>query len=277
MRPSPSSRAVRWRTSLRSRPRAGTFCRRPGGTSTRTGSSARRPCAFSCGAKVHVTVTRALRLLGLGAPRDRRRRRSGTHGRGRVARGVARRAGPTIVCAQAGEVNTGAFDPLPEIADAARAAGAWLHVDGAFGLWAAASPSLAHSSPARSSRTHGRPTRTNGSTSPTTAGSSFCAHPDGAPRRDRRRTPSISCTATRARCATRSTGRRSSRAARAASRSTRRCARSGGAASPRSSSARCAHARRFAERARRAARVRAPQRRRPQPGALPVRLRRAHR
>src|SRR5207244_6040915 len=47
---------------------------------------------------------------------------------------------PMIVCAQAGNVNSGAFDPLPEIVDAAHAAGAWVHVDGAFGLWAAASP-----------------------------------------------------------------------------------------------------------------------------------------
>jgi len=44
------------------------------------------------------------------------------------------------VCAQAGNVNSGAFDPLVEIVDAAHAAGAWVHVDGAFGLWAAASP-----------------------------------------------------------------------------------------------------------------------------------------
>jgi glutamate/tyrosine decarboxylase-like PLP-dependent enzyme len=51
---------------------------------------------------------------------------------------------PTIVCAQAGEVNSGAFDPLDEIADRTAEAGAWLHVDGAFGLWAAASPSLRH-------------------------------------------------------------------------------------------------------------------------------------
>ena len=51
--------------------------------------------------------------------------------------------GPTIVCAQAGEVNTGAFDPFDEIADAAAEHGAWLHVDGAFGLWAAASPRCA--------------------------------------------------------------------------------------------------------------------------------------
>jgi glutamate/tyrosine decarboxylase-like PLP-dependent enzyme len=53
-------------------------------------------------------------------------------------------SGPAIVCAQAGEVNTGACDPLEEIAAASRDAGAWLHVDGAFGLWAAASPSLRH-------------------------------------------------------------------------------------------------------------------------------------
>ena len=52
--------------------------------------------------------------------------------------------GPTIVCAQAGEVNTGAFDPLGEIADAVAPTGAWLHVDGAFGLWAAASPERRH-------------------------------------------------------------------------------------------------------------------------------------
>ena len=51
---------------------------------------------------------------------------------------------PAIVCAQAGNVNSGAFDPLDEIAAIAQRHGAWLHVDGAFGLWAAASPSLRH-------------------------------------------------------------------------------------------------------------------------------------
>ena len=50
--------------------------------------------------------------------------------------------GPTIVIAQVGEVNTGAIDPVDEICDRARAAGAWVHVDGAFGLWAGASPAL---------------------------------------------------------------------------------------------------------------------------------------
>ena len=52
--------------------------------------------------------------------------------------------GPTIVCAQAGNVNTGAVDPLPAICAAAHEHGAWVHVDGAFGLWAAASPALRH-------------------------------------------------------------------------------------------------------------------------------------
>jgi glutamate/tyrosine decarboxylase-like PLP-dependent enzyme len=52
-------------------------------------------------------------------------------------------AGPTIVCAQAGNINTGEFDPFGEICPIARAAGAWVHVDGAFGLWARASPDLA--------------------------------------------------------------------------------------------------------------------------------------
>src|SRR5205085_8064417 len=52
--------------------------------------------------------------------------------------------GPAIVCAQAGNVNTGAFDPAAEICRRAHEAGAWVHVDGAFGLWAAASPRYAH-------------------------------------------------------------------------------------------------------------------------------------
>src|SRR5690606_842134 len=51
---------------------------------------------------------------------------------------------PTIVCLQAGNVNSGAFDPAHEIIPAAHAAGAWVHVDGAFGLWAAVAPSRAH-------------------------------------------------------------------------------------------------------------------------------------
>lgn len=93
----------------------------------------------------HYTIFLALRLLGLGA---NRLRRIPTDDQGRMraealAAALAELRGPTIVCAQAGNVNTGAFDPLPEISQQARACGAWLHVDGAFGLWAAASPERA--------------------------------------------------------------------------------------------------------------------------------------
>jgi glutamate/tyrosine decarboxylase-like PLP-dependent enzyme len=94
----------------------------------------------------HVTVFAALRLLGLGAPAWR----VATDAQGRMRTDDLARvleacpAGPTIVCAQAGNVNTGAFDPLQAVAEAAAARGAWLHVDGAFGLWAAASPARRH-------------------------------------------------------------------------------------------------------------------------------------
>jgi hypothetical protein len=102
------------------------------------------PVRVVCGAKVHVTVTRALRLLGLGAPELVEADDQGRMVVDSLRRALEGLSGPTIVCAQAGEVNTGAFDPLPEIAGVAREAGAWLHVDGAFGLWAVASPALAH-------------------------------------------------------------------------------------------------------------------------------------
>ena len=57
---------------------------------------------------------------------------------------MPRLSGPAIVCAQAGNVSTGAFDPFADICDVAHAASAWVHVDGAFGLWAAAAPARAH-------------------------------------------------------------------------------------------------------------------------------------
>ena len=100
------------------------------------------PLTVFVGEQRHVTVNRALRLLGLGAPTV-----VAADSQGRMVPDALREAlgeGPTIVCAQAGEVNTGAFDPLQEIADACEAAGAWLHVDGAFGIWAAVSPRLRH-------------------------------------------------------------------------------------------------------------------------------------
>ncbi len=94
----------------------------------------------------HYTIFLALRLLGLGAARVRKIP-ADEQGRMRadlLAAALRETSGPCIVCAQAGNVNTGAFDPLPAIADAAKQRGAWLHVDSAFGLWAAASPRHAH-------------------------------------------------------------------------------------------------------------------------------------
>ena len=94
----------------------------------------------------HYTIFTSVRMLGLGAGRVRRVETDG-QGRMRADRlsaAIAGGSGPCIICAQAGNVNTGAFDPLGEIVPLARARGAWLHVDGAFGLWAAASPALRH-------------------------------------------------------------------------------------------------------------------------------------
>src|SRR5262245_19819753 len=96
------------------------------------------------GEKRHVTIDRALRLLGLGAPEPVAADSQGRMDADALRAGLELGDGPTIVCAQAGEVNTGAFDPFEEIAEATKAHGAWLHVDGAFGLWAAASPRLRH-------------------------------------------------------------------------------------------------------------------------------------
>ena len=96
------------------------------------------------GAEAHVTVDVAMRYLGFGT---RALLRVETDGQGRMRADRLRRLldnlhGPTIICAQAGNVNTGSFDPLREIAELAQEHGAWLHVDGAFGLWARASKEL---------------------------------------------------------------------------------------------------------------------------------------
>jgi glutamate/tyrosine decarboxylase-like PLP-dependent enzyme len=92
------------------------------------------------GEQRHVTIDRALRLLGLGAPETVAADAQGRMDAGALRAALQKGDGPTIVCAQAGEVNTGAFDRFDEIADATTEHGVWLHVDGAFGLWAAASP-----------------------------------------------------------------------------------------------------------------------------------------
>jgi glutamate/tyrosine decarboxylase-like PLP-dependent enzyme len=96
------------------------------------------------GDKRHVTIDRALRLLGLGAPTSVAADDQGRMDADALRGALEAEEAPTIVCAQAGEVNTGAFDPFEQIAALASEHGAWLHVDGAFGLWAAASPRLRH-------------------------------------------------------------------------------------------------------------------------------------
>jgi glutamate/tyrosine decarboxylase-like PLP-dependent enzyme len=96
------------------------------------------------GRERHGTIDRALRFLGAGTgaivevDADDQGRMRPTALRAELDRD----AGPTIVCAQLGNVNGGALDPVGEICDLARPRGAWVHVDGAFGLWAAASPRL---------------------------------------------------------------------------------------------------------------------------------------
>jgi glutamate/tyrosine decarboxylase-like PLP-dependent enzyme len=103
------------------------------------------PIAVVVSDESHVTIFASLQMLGLGRARVHR---VATDDQGRMRADalrdtLARIDGPLIVNAQAGNVNTGAFDPLPEIVEAVRAKpNAWLHVDGAFGLWAAVVPEL---------------------------------------------------------------------------------------------------------------------------------------
>ena len=97
------------------------------------------------GDEVHISTVGSLRMLGFGTSELVR---VAVDGQGRMkadalAPVLAGRTGPTIVCVQAGNVSTGASDPMREIVALAHAQGAWVHVDGAFGLWAAAVPELA--------------------------------------------------------------------------------------------------------------------------------------
>ncbi|MFN8663387.1 MAG: aminotransferase class V-fold PLP-dependent enzyme [Thermomicrobiales bacterium] len=100
------------------------------------------PVTVIVGDEVHVSALKALSLLGFG--RDRVTRVA-VDEQGRMrADALPKLSGPTIVCTQAGNVNTGAIDPVGELSSRAHEADAWVHVDGAFGLWAAAAPTRAH-------------------------------------------------------------------------------------------------------------------------------------
>jgi len=99
------------------------------------------PIEVVVGDEAHATVFKALGIVGLG--RDRALRLP-TDDEGRIiAKGLPHLSSPAIVCLQAGNVNSGASDPFEDLIDWAHEHGAWVHVDGAFGLWAAACPELA--------------------------------------------------------------------------------------------------------------------------------------
>ncbi len=100
------------------------------------------PIRVVVGEEVHVSVLKALSMLGLGLDRVEK---VPVDGQGRMRADLLPPiSGPTIICIQAGNVNTGAFDPAAEICFRARESGAWVHADGAFGLWAAMSPRRSH-------------------------------------------------------------------------------------------------------------------------------------
>ena len=99
------------------------------------------PITVIVGAEVHVSV---LKALSVGAWPERVVRVA-VDGQGRMRpEAIPALTEPAIICVQAGNVNTGAFDPAGEIAAIAQASDSWVHVDGAFGLWAAACPDRAH-------------------------------------------------------------------------------------------------------------------------------------
>ena len=103
------------------------------------------PIDVLIGEDAHTTVFAALQMLGLGHARARR---IATDSAGRIkatafADAIAQCNGPVIAIAQAGQINTGAFDPFADIVEIARTKDAWVHVDGAFGLWARACPETA--------------------------------------------------------------------------------------------------------------------------------------
>src|SRR5277367_5439992 len=100
------------------------------------------PIDVVVGDEVHASILKALSLAGFG---KKKLTRVPVDGQGRMrADQLPRLTDRTIVCIQAGNVNTGAFDPAAEICSRASEQGAWVHVDGAFGLWAAASPKYRH-------------------------------------------------------------------------------------------------------------------------------------
>jgi glutamate/tyrosine decarboxylase-like PLP-dependent enzyme len=128
----------------------------------------------------HDTVDQALRYLGLGTgaiePVE-------ADGQGRMLAeslraALSRNDGPTIVCAQAGNVNSGAFDPFEQICELSHDVGAWVHVDGAFGLWAAVAPTRRHLVAGIEHADSWATDAHKWMNVPYDSGVAFCAHPD---------------------------------------------------------------------------------------------------
>src|SRR5699024_8888686 len=94
----------------------------------------------------HYSISRSFRMLGLGSNRIKRiaTDEQGCMKFDDLLKTLENTTGPRIVCAQAGNVNTGAFDPIEAIAAETGGQNIWLHIDGAFGLWAASSPNYKH-------------------------------------------------------------------------------------------------------------------------------------
>ena len=139
------------------------------------------PVRLIASAERHGTIDRSLRLLGFGtrAIREVATDRNGEADMTDLERALAEGDGqPTIVCLQAGNVNTGAIDDLRRGAELGRAAGAWVHVDGAFGLWAAASPSTRHLTDGIELADSWGCDGHKWLNVPYDAGFAFCAHPD---------------------------------------------------------------------------------------------------
>ena len=100
------------------------------------------PISVIVGNEVHATMLKALALIGFGRARVHR---IPVDGQGRMLPSrIPKIAGPVVICAQLGNVNSGACDPIADICEVAKSSRAWVHVDGAFGLWAATAPERRH-------------------------------------------------------------------------------------------------------------------------------------
>ncbi|AUI61755.1 aminotransferase class V-fold PLP-dependent enzyme [Amycolatopsis sp. BJA-103] len=135
------------------------------------------PLTVVAGEERHATIDRSLRLLGLGTDSVRPVR---TNGQGAIDVADLERTldGPAIVCLQAGNVNTGAFDDFAAATEIAHERGAWVHVDGAFGLWAAATPALGHLTAGVEAADSWAVDGHKWLNVPYDSGYAFCAHPE---------------------------------------------------------------------------------------------------